>query len=124
MEKEKETGLGRLWKATGYSMAGLKAAWRQEEAFRQEAVTLVMLVPLGLWLGDTPVERVLLVCSCLAVLVTELINSALEAVVDRIGPERHPLSGAAKDLGSAAVFVALVAVAVVWGLIIAGHLGA
>ena len=112
------TGLERVVKAAGYSWAGLKAAFRHEAAFRQEVALCVPLVPLGLWLGHTGIERALLVGCLLLVLIAELLNSAVESVVDRIGPEHHELSGRAKDIGSAAVFVALVNVAVVWGLVL------
>lgn len=118
MGKTNNTGLTRIIKAAGYSFYGFKTAWRGEAAFRQEMVLVAILVPLGLWLGETGVERALLTGSCLIVLITELLNSAVEAVVDRIGPEHHPLSGAAKDLGSAAVFVSLIMVVMVWGLVL------
>jgi diacylglycerol kinase (ATP) len=109
--------LRRIVNATSYSLAGLAAAWRSEAAFRQELLLAVVLVPAGLWLGRTAVERALLVGSCLVVLAVELLNSGLEAAVDRIGEEQHPLSGRAKDLGSAAVFVSLMLVLVIWSLI-------
>lgn len=111
------TGLRRIVNATFFSMAGLRAAWREEAAFRQEALLCVVLVPTGVWLGQTAVERALLIGSCLIVLIVELLNSGLEAVVDRIGTEHHRLSGQAKDLGSAAVLLSLLLVLVVWGLI-------
>jgi len=112
------TGIVRILRACGYSWRGLAAAWRHEAAFRQEAVLAAVLVPLGAWLGADGVERALLAGSVLLVLVVELLNSAVEAVVDRIGSEPHELSGRAKDLGSAAVFVALAGVVLVWGLIL------
>lgn len=118
MDGVKKTGLRRIINATGYSLCGLKAAWRTEPAFRQEALLMVILLPLALLLGKNGVERALLVSVCLVVLVAELLNSAIEAVVDRIGPEHHPLAGAAKDLGSAAVFVSLVLVVMVWALVL------
>jgi diacylglycerol kinase (ATP) len=99
-------------------MKGLKAAITHEEAFRLELMAMVVLLPLALWLGQGGVERALLVGSLLLVLLVELINSALEAVVDRVGVEHHELSGRAKDIGSAAVFIALTNVAVVWGLLL------
>ena len=117
MAKPGNTGLRRILNATSFSLAGLTAAWRTEAAFRQELLLAIVLVPAGLWLGRSAVERALLVGSCLLVLAVELLNSALEAAVDRIGLEPHPLSGRAKDLGSAAVFVSLVLVLVVWSLI-------
>lgn len=117
MAKPGSTGLRRILNATSFSFAGLAAAWRSEASFRQELLLAIVLIPAGLWLGRSAVERALLVGSCLLVLAVELLNSALEAAVDRIGEERHPLAGRAKDLGSAAVFVSLVLVLVVWSLI-------
>ena len=101
-------GFERLWKACGYSLAGFRAAWRWEAAFRQEVALTVALFPAALWLARTPLEFALLFGSCLLVLIVELLNSAVEAVTDRIGEERHELSARAKDLGSAAVFASLV----------------
>ncbi|WLQ14983.1 diacylglycerol kinase [Hahella aquimaris] len=101
------TGLKRIILATGYSINGLRAAWRNESAIRQEMVAALILIPLALFLSVTMVERILMIGSVLLVLIVELINSAIEAVVDRIGAERHELSGRAKDMGSAAVLVAL-----------------
>lgn len=117
MGKPGNTGLKRIWNATFYSLAGLRAAWRGESAFRQESLLCVVLIPAAFWLGTTAVERSLLVGSCLLVLIVELLNTGIEAVVDRIGSEHHDLSGRAKDLGSAAVFLSLALVLVVWGLI-------
>ena len=111
--------LRRIVRAAGYSVAGLKAAWRGESAFRQELALCVVLAPLGLWLGRDGVERALLLGSLLLVLVVELLNSAIEAAINRIGTERNELSGLAKDLGSAAVFVALLIVLAVWALVLA-----
>ncbi|MCR4346364.1 MAG: diacylglycerol kinase [Sulfuricaulis sp.] len=111
--------LGRIWRAAGYSAAGFRVALKNEAAFRQELALLVMLAPLGLWLGRDGVERSLLVGSLMLVLLVELLNSAIEVVVNRIGQDRHELSGQAKDLGSAAVFVALFLVVVVWALVLA-----
>jgi diacylglycerol kinase (ATP) len=110
-------GLGRIARATGYSFKGLQAAFAGEEAFRQELLIVAILTPVALWLGQTAVERALLIASLLLLLIVELLNSAVEAAVDRIGPERHELSGRAKDMGSAAVFVALVLTGVVWLLV-------
>lgn len=115
------TGLRRIVSATLNSFAGLRAAWRNEAAFRQECVLAAILVPAAFWVGDTAVERVLLIASVLVVLIVELLNSAVEAVVDRIGPERHELSGRAKDLGSAAVLLSLVLAGGAWGLIAASR---
>jgi diacylglycerol kinase (ATP) len=119
MSKPGNTGLTRIINATGYSWLGLRAAFKHEAAFRQELALCIVLVPTGLWLGQSGVERTLLVGSLLLVLIVELINSAIEAVVDRFGGEQHELSGRAKDIGSAAVFVALLNVIVVWALILA-----
>ncbi len=110
--------LARVVRATRYSLAGLRAAITNEAAFRQELALFVVLAPLGLWLGRTGVERALLLGSLLLVLIVELLNSAIETLVNRIGSERHELSGIAKDIASAAVFVALIQVPVVWALIL------
>ncbi len=110
-------GLRRIFRAAGYSFRGLAAAVRHEAAFRQELALCALLAPLGWWLGQTPPERALLLGSLLLVLIVELLNSAVEAAIDRIGPEHHELAGRAKDLGSAAVFVSLVLVVLVWSLI-------
>lgn len=115
--KPGHTGLPRIWHATRYSLQGLKAAWASESAFRQELAVCLLAIPLGAWLGTTAIERALLIGSVLLVLVVELLNSAVEAAVDRIGPELNEDSGRAKDLGSAAVFVALAAAALVWILL-------
>ena len=110
---------GRVIRATGYALAGLRAAWNYEAAFRQEVALFVVLAPLGAWLGQNGVERALLIGSLVFVLVAELVNSAVEAAVNRVGPERHELAGRAKDLASAAVLLALGLVVVVWVLILA-----
>jgi len=102
-----------------WSLAGLGSAWRHEMAFRIEVVLFIFLAPLAIWLGKTAAERGVLFGTLVLVLVAELINSAVEAVVDRISDERHHLSKRAKDLGSAAVFVCLVNVPVTWGLVLA-----
>ena len=117
MGKPGNTGLRRIINATFFSMAGFRAAWRDEAAFRQEALLCVVLIPAAFWLGRTAVERSLLIGSCLIVLIVELLNSAIENVVDRFGEERHRLSGQAKDMGSAGVFMSLVLTLVVWSLI-------
>ena len=111
---------GRIVRAARHSLAGLRSAAVGEAAFRQELVLAAPLTPLALWLGDNGVERALMVGVLLIVLIVELVNSAIEAVVDRVGDEPHELSGRAKDLGSAAVFVSLIAVPVVWGLVLLG----
>jgi diacylglycerol kinase (ATP) len=117
------TGLGRLVRALGYSMKGLRAAAVHEAAFRQELALAAVLVPVGVWLGRSGVEYALLFGSLLLVLVVELLNSAIEAAVDRVGEERHELSGRAKDLGSAAVLLSLVAGLAVWGSIALDRFG-
>ena len=114
------TGLRRIVNATRYSLAGLAAAVRQEAAFRQELMLAGALVPLGLYLGRGGMERALLVGSVLLVLVVGLLNSAIESAVDRISSEPHPLAGTAKDLGSAAVMLSLVALGAVWLLVLFG----
>jgi diacylglycerol kinase (ATP) len=113
------TGPVRLARAFASTFRGLAAAWRQEEAFRQECLLAIVVVPLGLWLGDTGVERALLVGPMFVVLAIELANSAIEATVDRIGLERHPLSAIAKEMGSAAVFAGFVLLVLNWVLVLA-----
>lgn len=108
------TGLRRLLDASHYSWLGLKAAWQSEAAIRQEIIALAFLLPLALLAPLIPLEKALLIFSALLVLLIELINSAIEAIVDRIGPEHHLLSGKAKDIGSAAVFIALIMAASIW----------
>lgn len=111
-------GLPRLWRATVVSYWGLGYALKNEEAFRIEALLCLLLLPAALWLGGTGLERAVLVMSLFVVLITELLNSGIEVAIDRIGKELHPLSGAAKDLGSAAVHLSLIQVPVVWGLVL------
>ncbi|MGB5562314.1 MAG: diacylglycerol kinase [Sedimenticolaceae bacterium] len=111
-------GLTRIVRAFAYSLQGFQACFRHEAAFRQEVLAGAALVPLGLWLGGDGVERALLVGSWILVVIVELLNSAVEATVDRFGPEQHPLSGRAKDIGSAAVFLSITLAAAVWGLIL------
>ena len=108
----------RIFKAARWSMQGLQAAWLHESSFRLEVCLFLVLAPLGWWLGDTPVERVLLVGSMLLVLGIELLNSAIEAVIERYGAEFHPIAGRAKDMGSAAVFVLMLNVLLTWGAIV------
>ncbi|MDA1117223.1 MAG: diacylglycerol kinase [Proteobacteria bacterium] len=108
------TGVRRILNATRYSLDGLAAALRHEDAFRQELMLTAVLVPLGLWLGNNGVERALLAGSVLMVLVVELLNSAIEAVVDRVSLEDHELAKRAKDYGSAAVMIALTTTGIVW----------
>lgn len=104
----------RVIRATGYSIQGLAAAWRTQPALRYECVLLALVIPAALWFGRSGLDRALLIGSWLMVILCELINSAIETIVDRIGVEDHELSGRAKDLGSATVFMALVIVGVVW----------
>jgi len=111
-------GLKHIIQAGGYSLKGLKAAITHEEAFRLELMAMVVMIPLAVWLGQSAIDYALLVGSLLLVLIVELINSALEAVVDRVGVEHHELSGRAKDIGSAAVLIALINVSVIWGVIL------
>ncbi len=112
------TGWQHLVHSTRYSIKGLSAAFRNEAAFRQELGLCLVLVPLAWWVGQGPVEWILLVGSCLLVLIVELLNSAIESVVDRIGSERHELSGRAKDIGSAAVMLSLFIAGLTWGLLV------
>jgi diacylglycerol kinase (ATP) len=118
MQHKGHTGITRVIKATGYSWAGLRAAFIYESAFRQEIALTVVLAPLGLWLGHDGVERALLLGSLLLVLIVELLNSAVEAVVDRGGTDHNELAKRAKDIGSAAVFIALANVVIVWALVL------
>ena len=117
MAKPGNTGFRRVVNATFYSVAGLRAAWRNEAAFRQECVAVVLLIPIALWLGQNAVQRALLLCSCVLVLIVELLNTAVEFVVDRVGTDHHELSGRAKDLGSAAVFTSIALAILVWSLV-------
>jgi diacylglycerol kinase (ATP) len=111
-------GLLRIVRAFGYSPQGLGAAWRQEAAFRQETVLAAILMPLGLWLGDTAIERLLLAGAPMLVLVVELLNSAIEALADAISTEHHPLLGRAKDIGSAAVLLTLLLAGAAWATVL------
>lgn len=113
-----KTGLRRVCNALGYSLAGLAAAYRNEDAFRQEVLLAVILVPLAFYLGEGAIERALMIGSVLLVIIVELLNSAIEATVDRISLENHTLAKRAKDIGSAAVLLSLVNLVVVWGLLI------
>src|SRR5690349_13111393 len=107
-----------MWLAFGASLRGLGGAFREEAAFRQELAFAVLVIPLGLWLGHTGVERALLVAPMLLILIIELVNSAIEATVDRIGLERHVLAGLAKDIGSAAVLMSFILLGLVWLLVL------
>ncbi|MGB6243188.1 MAG: diacylglycerol kinase [Castellaniella sp.] len=111
-------GLIRIARAFGYSLQGLGAAWRHEAAFRQEVALAIVLIPLGLWLGDTVLERLLLVGVLVLVLIVELINSAIEALADAISTDHHPLLGRAKDIGSAAVLLMLILAGVAWACVL------
>ena len=117
MTKPGATGLVRIAKAARFSLLGFRSAWRYESAFRQECTLAVILVPCAFLLAETFTQAALLIAAIGLVLVTELLNSAIEAVVDRIGHEHHQLAGQAKDMGSAAVFVSLVIVLVTWSLV-------
>jgi diacylglycerol kinase (ATP) len=113
-----KTGLTRLLNAFGYSVAGFRAAYKHEDAFRQEIHLAVILIPLALWLPATHIGKALMIGSVLLVIIIELINSAIEATVDRISLENHDLAKRAKDIGSSAVFVSLINVLMVWGLVL------
>lgn len=117
-ERIKPRGLPRLLRAFGNSLRGFTGAFREEAAFRQELALALLVIPAGLWFGRTGPERALLVAPMLLILIVELLNSAVEAAIDRIGPEHHELSGLAKDIGSAAVFAAFVLLVAVWVLIL------
>ncbi|MDO9051196.1 MAG: diacylglycerol kinase [Methylotenera sp.] len=115
-----KTGIRRLINAFGYSIEGFKAAFVHEDAFRQEVFLAVVLIPLAIYLGNSPIEQALMIASVLLVLIVELLNSAIEAAVDHTSTEHHALAKQAKDIGSAAVFIALLILAAVWGLILLG----
>jgi len=117
MGKPGNTGIRRIIRAARFSAQGFGHAWQHEAAFRQEIALTVLLVPFAVWLGRTGFERFILIVCCVLVLIVELLNSAIEAAVDRHGEEHHELSGRAKDLGSAAVFLSLVIVAATWGTV-------
>ena len=114
MAKTGATGITRIINAAGYSWLGFKAAYKNEAAFRQEFWLAVLLIPVGIYFGETLVEKAILVCSIIFVLVVELLNSAIETVVDRIGDEPDELSGRAKDMGSTAVFLAITLTIITW----------
>jgi diacylglycerol kinase (ATP) len=121
IDRQKPTGLLRIARAFGYSLQGFMHAWREEAAFRQEVSLSLAVIPAGLYLGNSGVERALLVAPMLFILVVEILNSAVEAVVDRAGMERHPLAGMAKDMGSAAVMLSFVLLGSIWLLILSDH---
>ncbi len=111
-------GITHGWRAARIALQGLAAAWKHEDAFRQEVVIAVVAIPAALWLPVTPLGKVLMIASILLVLIVELLNSALEAVVDYISLDHHPLAGRAKDVASAAVFLSIMNVLAVWGLVL------
>jgi diacylglycerol kinase (ATP) len=119
-DRPKLSGMRRLLLAFVNSWKGFRGAFRSESAFRQEVALAVVLLPLGAWLGKTPMEKALLVSSVLLVLIVELLNTGIETVVDRIGLERHELSGLAKDVGSTAVLLSFGVLAVIWGFLLLG----
>lgn len=121
IDRLKPSGITRVLRAFGNSLKGFHGAFREEAAFRQELALAVVAIPLGLWLGQDGVERALLVAPVLLILIVELLNSAIEATVDRIGMERHQLSGLAKDIGSAAVMLSFVLLGTVWLLVLLGR---
>ena len=121
VDRYKPRGILRVMRALGASVNGLAGAFREEAAFRQELGLAVVVIPLGLWLGHGGVERALLIAPMLLILIVELLNSAIEATVDRIGFERHKLAGLAKDIGSAAVFMSFVMLGAVWLLVLLGR---
>ena len=121
VERYKPRGFTRILRAFGSSMRGLSGAYREEAAFRQELALAAIVIPLGLWLGHGPIERALLVAPVFVILIVELLNSAIEATVDRIGLERHKLAGLAKDIGSAAVLMSFVLLTVVWLIVLFGR---
>ena len=114
MAKAGATGITRIINAAGYSWLGFKAAYKNEAAFRQEFWLAIVLIPAAIYLGETLLDKAILICSILFVLVVELLNSAIESVVDRIGDEHHKLSGRAKDMGSSAVFLAITITIIIW----------
>ncbi|GGI74061.1 diacylglycerol kinase [Shewanella hanedai] len=118
MKPENNHGIKRVFRATGFSMQGLKSAWTHEAAFRQELVLAFLMLPIALFVDISTVERLLLILTLFIVLIVELLNSAVEAVVDRIGDEIHVLSGQAKDIASAAVFMSLALCAITWAVVL------
>ena len=124
VNKTKRKGLARILWAGYYSYKGIVAACRNEAAFRQELILMFIMLPFAFWLGETVLQHLLLIAPCILVIIVELINSAIEAIVDRIGSEVHELSGRAKDMGSAAVFFSLMLVILSWGFIAWHRFGA
>ena len=121
IERNKQAGIGRLWRACGYSWKGLKSAWTEEQAFREEAVLAVVILPAALYIGRSGLERAALIAPLFLVLIVELLNSALEAIVDRGGLGKDRLAEMAKDMGSAAVMLSLALVLTVWILVLAAR---
>lgn len=121
MPSTEPRGPRQIWRAFNWSMKGLRAAWRHEASFRLESYLCLILFPLGLWVGRDPIERAVLCGSLVLVLSVELLNSAIEAIVDKASPEFHELAGRAKDMGSAAVLLMMANVALCWALIVCGH---
>ena len=117
------TDVGRIVRAGSYSVSGLRVALSKEAAFRQEVILFVILAPIGFWLGRNGIERALLIGSLVVVLIVELLNSAVEATVDRVSKKQHKLSGRAKDMGSAAVYLSLLLVILVWALVLVDQFG-
>ncbi|RXK34271.1 diacylglycerol kinase [Arsenophonus endosymbiont of Bemisia tabaci Asia II 3] len=115
------TGLTRIIKATGYSLKGLRAAWKSEAAFRQEAIMVIIAIIVAFLLDVQWIERLLLISSMVLIAIVELLNSAIEAVVDRIGTELHELSAKAKDIGAAAVFISICLAIFIWSVVIGNH---
>ncbi len=118
MANQNAKGFKRLVNACFFSAAGLKATWEHEEAFRQEVIIFVVATPLALWLGETAIEKLLLIGSLVLLMLVELLNTAVESIVDRVGFDHHELAGRAKDIGSAAVMMALVWAAITWAAIL------
>lgn len=118
MTNKGEKGFTRIFKATGYSLAGLRAALDNETAFKQELLLFIILTPVAFWLGESNIETAILIAALMLVLIVELLNSAIENTVDRISKERHEISGRAKDIASAAVFLSLLNVVIVWALLL------
>ena len=118
MGKPGNTGITRIIKAFGFSMQGLRASWKHESAFRQEAMLAIILLPWAFWLARTPAELMILLMTLFIVVITEVLNSAVEAVVDRVSDDHHKLAGRAKDMASAAVFLSLVMTVIVWGVLL------
>ncbi|AYN28003.1 diacylglycerol kinase [Buttiauxella ferragutiae ATCC 51602] len=116
------TGLTRIIKAAGYSWKGLKAAWINEAAFRQEGVSALIAIAIACWLDVDPITRILLIGSVVLVMIVEILNSAIEALVDRVGTDYHELSGRAKDMGSAAVLIAIILAVITWITLLWPHL--